>query len=155
MATFAITQFDALRTALALVETVSDGDTAALAEFDAALLADTRAVLRHMVVQKGKPAQKPSGPSKNTLQNIGFAREVAIMVWDMAPMTVTDSEGVSETVPAMVSSKDLVTRFGRQEVSSTQKMSAILKHAMENGWLVRVEQKSKVLWQRGEVDPRV
>lgn len=154
MATFAITQLDALRTALALVETVSDGDTAALAEFDAALLADTRAVLRHMVTQKGKPAQKPSGPSKNTLQNIGLAREVAVMVWGMADMTVTDSEGVSETVPAQVTSKDLVTRFGRQEVGSTQKMSAILKHAMEYGWLVRVEQKSKVLWQRGEVDPR-
>jgi hypothetical protein len=154
MATFAITQLDALRTALALVETVSDGDTAALAEFDPAILADTRAVLRHKVVQKGKPAQKPRVLSKNTFQNMGFAREVAIMVWDMAPMTVTDSEGVSETVPAMVSSKDLVTRFGRQEVSSTQKMSAILKHALEAGWLVRVEQKSKVLWQRGEVDPR-
>ena len=149
--TFILTQAEALAVAADVLAAVSAGDAPAVDPREAGLALN---VVRHMLEQKSKPAKRSDAPSKNTLQNIAHARAVSRLIWDMADVTVTDEDGTVTVCPAQVNSKTLVGMYGAQEVNSTQKMSAILKHAIDSEWVARVEVKGKVMWQRGEVDPR-
>lgn len=137
----AYTNATALSAAIALAESANDTE---LVE-----------KLTKMLTVTTKPrAKSDTGMSANTLKNINHAREVAKIVWDAAPMVVTDADGNSTAEPARFNSVDLVNLYSNPEVMSAQKMCAILKRAAEGGWLSRVLVKNKPMWVAGEVDPR-
>ena len=96
--------------------------------------------LVHMLTVAEKPAKKASGMTKAQIQNMNLATQLAQFIWEKG------IEGME--------SKDLIKACGIAEITSTQKASHLLKKASEQGWVVRQEVKSKVLWGMGEVDPR-
>ena len=96
--------------------------------------------LVHMLSVAEKPKAKSTAPTKTQVQNMNLATQLAQFIWEK------DVEGME--------SKDLIKACGIAEIGSTQKASHLLKKAAEQGWVVRKEIKSKVLWGKGEVDPR-
>lgn len=96
--------------------------------------------LVHMLTVAEKPKAKSTAPTKSQIQNMNLATQLAQFIWEKG------IEGME--------SKDLIAQFGNAEVTSTQKAAHLLKKAAEQGWVVRQEVKSKVLWGMGTVDPR-
>jgi len=131
-----MTQLQALNLAIDAVETAISGQAIACDQAD--LLA-AQAILVHMAAQKSKPRAKASGPTKAQMVNQGLARDVAILVWG---------------APDPISSVDVVKAMSDPQVGSSQKASYLLKVGAGKGWLARLEVKGKVLWTRGDVDPR-
>lgn len=128
------TKFD--MTQLAALTVAAD----ALARIDTDEARAAFAVISHMAAQKAKPSKKASGPTKSQLVNLGLARDVAAFIW---------------ALPAdeLVTSKTVVTTAGIPEIATTQKATAILGIAADNGWVTRREVKSRVYWAQGEVNP--
>lgn len=102
--------------------------------------AELLAKLGRMAEIAAKPKAKSDTPSKAQRQNAILAESLAKFMWDTDATDVTSS--------------DLVDTCGIAEIATTQKAIALLKIASQNGWVVRKEVKSKVLWGLGEVDPR-
>ena len=93
------------------------------------------AKLAHMAEVAGKPRAKSTEPTKQQRINAELARRVAQWVRAQADP---------------VTSRQIVDGCGIAEVGSTQKAIALLKTCAQNGWVVRIETKSQVLWGAGE-----
>lgn len=96
--------------------------------------------LVHMLAVAEKPKSKSTTPSKTQIQNGNTAKALACWMWE------NEVDGLT--------SRQIVDTCGIPEIATTQKAVAILKIAMQNGWVVRREVKSKIYWAAGEVDPR-
>lgn len=128
------TNATALATAVDLLKTPST-----IADLDTAVFADLIAKLDHMAQVASKPSKKASGPTKSQVMNLNTARKVAEFIW------ACEDE--------MITSKTIVTTAGIPEVVTTQKATAVLGIAADNGWVVRKEIKSRVYWGKGDVNP--